>query len=99
MTGGHGESDSTAGRIRLRYWASLRAAAGVDSDLVGVAGAVSLAELKAQARDLHTGRRFADVLSTCSVLVDDQPASSHDPVEVKIHPGQCVEFLPPFAGG
>jgi plastocyanin len=39
------------------------------------------------------------VLSTCSVLVGDRPAATHDPATVTVRPGDTVEFLPPFAGG
>ena len=93
------QASSEANRITLRYWASLRAAAGVDTDDLAVDGATALAELTSRARSLHDSRKFADVLSTCSVLVDDRPATSHDPSAVEVHPGQTVEFLPPFAGG
>lgn len=94
------QTDSTAGQVRLRYWASARAAAGVEEDLVEVAGPVSLAELRDRACRLHAGSdRFSAVVGTCSVLVDDRPVASKDPGEVLVAPGQTVEFLPPFAGG
>jgi hypothetical protein len=93
------DSSSTGGQITLRYWASARAAAGVESDVVDVSGPVSLAELGAGARTLHPDRRFSDVLGTCSVLVGDQPVATEDPASVLVQPGQIVEFLPPFAGG
>jgi sulfur-carrier protein len=93
-------ADSPAGQVRLRYWAAARAAAGVEHDVVDVAGATTLAELKRRARELHTSSdRFAPVLETCSVLVGDQPVASEDPLSVEVLPGQTVEFLPPFAGG
>jgi sulfur-carrier protein len=90
----------TVGQVRLRYWASARAAAGVTEDVVDVDGAVTLASLQARARDLHaTSARFSAVLDTCSVLVGDRPVASEDPGSVHVPPGQTVEFLPPFAGG
>jgi molybdopterin converting factor small subunit len=84
----------------LRYWASARAAAGLEEDLLEVSGAVSLASLRERARALHAGsRRFSDVIDTCSVLLDDRPVGSSDPASVLVRAGQTVEFLPPFAGG
>ncbi len=85
--------------MTLRYWASLRAAAGVDEDTVEVSGPTSLADLTGRARRLHDSGRFADVLGTCSVLVGDRPANTENPESVLVPPGSTVEFLPPFAGG
>jgi len=86
--------------VTVRYWASARAAAGVSQDLIGVPGPVSLAALI----DLAVGRHdesagLRKVLHVCSVLVDDRPVRSSDPVDVLVEPGASVEFLPPFAGG
>lgn len=95
-----GQRDSTVGQVRLRYWASARAAAGVEEDQLDVSGPVSLAELCSRAKDLHeASARFSAVLDTCSVLVEDRPVTSEDPALVQVGPGQTVEFLPPFAGG
>lgn len=92
--------DSPAGHVRLRYWASARAAAGVEEDVLDVAGPVTLAVVKDRARQLHAeSARFAAVLDTCSVLVGDRPVSSGDPASIPIRAGETVEFLPPFAGG
>jgi molybdopterin converting factor small subunit len=91
---------SPAGHVRLRYWASARAAAGVDEDVLEVTGPVSLATLRTRAKRVHeSSERFAAVLDTCSVLVGDRPVASVDPAAVEIEPGETVEFLPPFAGG
>ena len=95
-----GETDSTAGQVRLRYWASARAAAGAEEDLLEVTGPVSLEALRERARALHAGStRFSAVLDTGSVLVGVRPVASEDPRSVQVDPGQTVEFLPPFAGG
>jgi sulfur-carrier protein len=92
--------DSAGGHVTLRYWASLRSAAGVAEDRIEVAGPVKLSELTGIALDLHAGTtRFAELLATCSVLVEDRPSSSADPAEVVVQRGETVEFLPPFAGG
>jgi sulfur-carrier protein len=95
-----GQGDSTAGQVRLRYWASARAAAGVAEDVLDVTGALSLETLRARAKQLHPASpRFAAVIDTCSVLVGDRPVASGDPASVEVEPGETVEFLPPFAGG
>jgi molybdopterin converting factor small subunit len=95
-----GQADSVAGHVRLRYWASARAAAGADEDILDVEAPVTLRALRERARALHaSSARFAAVLDTCSVLVGDRPVGSADPDAVVVEPGQTVEFLPPFAGG
>ena len=100
MDGHPGRTDSTAGHVRLRYWASARDAAGVAQEDLEVVGPLSLADVRAAARALHAGSaRFAAVLDSCSVLVGDRPVASADPAAVRVEPGDTVEFLPPFAGG
>lgn len=95
-----GQTSSPAGQVRLRYWASARAAAGVEEDVLEVTGPVTLHDLRERARALHAGAaRFSAVLDTCSVLVGDRPVASEDPGSVQVAPGETVEFLPPFAGG
>ena len=100
MSSSGAQSDSTAGQVRLRYWASARAAAGVELDVIEITAPVTLAELTGLAKALHaSSRRFGDVLDTCSALVDDRPVASADAASVEVRAGQTVEFLPPFAGG
>jgi molybdopterin synthase sulfur carrier subunit len=95
-----GQTDSPAGHVRLRYWASARDAAGVAEEVLDVAGTVSLADVRRRAKLLHAGSaRFAAVLDACSTLVGDRPVASADPETVRVEPGETVEFLPPFAGG
>lgn len=88
-----------ADEITLRYWAAAKAAAGTASDRVPAEGPMTVAELLGRAVALHPGTRLPDVLGVCAVLVEDRPASSEDPGEVLVQPGQTVQFLPPFAGG
>ena len=85
--------------IRVRYWASAKAAAGTDADELVVDGAITLADLRRAAADLHPGTRLAEVLAVCSTLVGDQPVGTADPTSYVVQPGSSVEFLPPFAGG
>lgn len=89
----------TAASVTVRYWASARAAAGVDSEVVEVPGGLSLAALVNALVERHPESRLASVLGVCSVLVGDRPAGSGDRAEVWVAPGDHVEFLPPFAGG
>lgn len=87
------------GTIRATYWASARAAAGCSADELEVEGPTSLSEVNARLVALHPGTRLAAVLSSCSVLVGEDPVSSRDADEVLIEPGSTIDFLPPFAGG
>lgn len=85
--------------VTVRYWASARAAAGVDGEVVEVGDGLTLAALVAVLVERHPGSRLKTVLGVCSVLVGDRPAGSGDRAEVWVAPGDQVEFLPPFAGG
>jgi molybdopterin converting factor small subunit len=100
MTGPDRESVSSAGTVTVRYWASARSAAGVESDSVPLVAGSTLADVLAAVRDLHRDRpRLADVVAVCSVLVGDRPVGSADPSKVALADGDVVELLPPFAGG
>ncbi len=79
----------------LRYWAGARAAAGVSEQSVE---APTLAEALDAAR---SGRdeRFAQVLSVCSFVVDEQPIGMTPHPDVLLAADTVVEVLPPFAGG
>jgi len=94
MPGGEG---ADAGDVTVRYWAALRAAAGVPADQVqpGPLDQV-LAEVGARHAD---GPRFGQVLGICSVLVDEEPLGARDPGAVEVGAGSVVDLLPPFAGG
>lgn len=88
------------GSVTVRYWASARAAAGVDADVVPVSAGMTLADVLALVRDLHSDRpRLDAVVAVCSVLVGDRPVGSADPAQVSVRAGDTVELLPPFAGG
>jgi sulfur-carrier protein len=84
-------------RVRVRYWAAARAAAGRDTDDVS---GETLAEVLDAVRSLHADKaKFAQVVGVCSVLVGERPVGSQDPATVRIGAGETVELLPPFAGG
>jgi len=83
--------------VTLRYWASLRAAAGLTEESVD---AETLAGALAEARVRHSDApRFAAVLSVCSAIVDGAPAGRRDQANIGLVEGSVVELLPPFAGG
>ena len=83
--------------VTLRYWASLRAAAGRTEEMVAVG---SLAAALAEARARHADSpRFEAILGICSVIVDGTPVGRRDHRDVPVGDGSVVELLPPFAGG
>jgi sulfur-carrier protein len=85
--------------VTVRYWASARAAAGLDEEYVEASTPLSLAALVERVVERHDNPRLEEVLGVCSVLVGDRPAGSGDRAQVEVRPGDHVEFLPPFAGG
>lgn len=85
--------------ITVRYWASARAAAGVESELVAASSPLSLAALVRLLVSRHPGSSLESVLGVCSVLVGERPAGTADRADFLVTPGDQVEFLPPFAGG
>ena len=85
--------------VRVHYWASAKAAAGVAGDDLPVEGPISLSEVLRRAVALHPDTRLGDVLKSCSALLGDRPVTAEDPDAVVVAPGSTVEFLPPFAGG
>lgn len=93
------EQASQTGTVQVRYWASARAAAGVDTESVTVTGPVSVTDLINDLIAQRSGPGAAElsrVLGVCSVLVGDQPTRDR---ETPVGAGSTVEFLPPFAGG
>ena len=79
----------------LRYWAGVRAAAGVASEQTS---ATTLAEALLLARSTRDDR-FAQVLAVCSFVVDGDPVGARDHAGVLLVDGGLVDVLPPFAGG
>lgn len=82
--------------VTLRYWASLRDAAGARTTNVS---ATTLAEALDAARRSHGSGRFTEILEVCSVMVNEHPIHGTDPAAVALHEGAVVDLLPPFAGG
>jgi molybdopterin converting factor small subunit len=84
-------------RVRVRYWASIKAAAGTPGD--DVCG-VNVAEVLTAVRRLHVDNpRFGRILEVCSVLLGERPLGTADPSQVRVEDGAVVDLLPPFAGG
>jgi molybdopterin synthase sulfur carrier subunit len=81
----------------IRYWAAAKAEAGTGEEPYR---AVTLADALEQARARHRDRpRFAEVLRSCSFLVDDRPVGLRDHAQVLLPDRGTLEVLPPFAGG
>jgi sulfur-carrier protein len=78
--------------VTLRYWAGLRAAAGMAEE---EAPGRTVAEVLDAARARHDDR-FTAVLAHCSVLLDGTQV--HDP-EQPVTAGTVLDCLPPYAGG
>jgi molybdopterin synthase sulfur carrier subunit len=90
-------AEAAAASVTVRYWASIKAAAGTGGD--DVLGN-TVGEVLAAVRDLHTGEpRFAEVLRVCSLLLDERPLGKADVDQVAVSPGAVLDVLPPFAGG
>lgn len=79
----------------LRYWAAIRAAAGVAEETTSAA---TLAHALEEARGRH-GERFSTVLARCSFVVDGDPVGRRDHATITLSDGGLVDCLPPFAGG
>lgn len=79
----------------FRYWASVKAAAGVGEEGVPAA---TLSEGLAAVRDRHDAR-FAEVLAVCALVVDGDPVGRRDHAAVTLAADSLVDCLPPFAGG
>lgn len=87
------------GSVTVSFWAAARAAVGVPTDEIPIAGSTRLSDLVAEVLRRYPGDHVGRVLGVCSVLVGDRPVGSQAPTEVWVEPGDRVEFLPPFAGG
>ena len=79
----------------LRYWAAIRAAAGVAEETTS---ARALAAALEEARARHD-ERFPPVLARCSFVVDGDPVGGRDHAAIALADGALVDCLPPFAGG
>lgn len=88
-------------QVRVRLWASARAAAGTDELTVSVgATEPTVADVRRAVVDALPGQPdLPRVLDVCSVLLGDRPLGTADAERVAVPAGTDLEFLPPFAGG
>jgi molybdopterin synthase sulfur carrier subunit len=85
-------------RIKIRYWAAAKQAAGTDEETVN---ADTLAAAIAIMIASHAGGdgRFAAVLARSSFLLDGQQPGNQAAESIALRDQQILEVLPPFAGG
>lgn len=82
-------------RVRIRYFAAARAAAGVDSEFLTLTGPRTVRGALRAAVDLH-GPSLGQVLRRCSYLLDEIAVHGE---ESFVADGDVLDVLPPFAGG
>ena len=86
--------------VTVRYWAAIKAAAGRAEDVVSSTAGQSVADVLTDVRGRHADNpRFEQVLSVCSLLLDERPIGTTDPAAVPVSAGALLDVLPPFAGG
>jgi len=76
----------------VRYWAGLRAVAGLAEEQVPAGPVESVLAAVRVRHDL----RFAEVLERCSLLLDGTQVHDH---AAPARPGALLDCLPPYAGG
>ena len=89
MTSGQGVTRSDVD-VRIRYWASARAAAGRDTE--NFRGR-DVGEVLQAAAAAHAG--LGVVLAVSTILQDGRAVTASQPLTE----GSTLEVLPPFAGG
>ncbi|WP_344863094.1 MoaD/ThiS family protein [Amycolatopsis ultiminotia] len=81
--------------IVVRYFASARAAAGLDEEKVELPAGCSVADAMHAVRELHQGE-LARVLDAASFLVNEVAVRDRTRT---LSDGSRLDVLPPFAGG
>lgn len=80
----------------MRYFASARAAAGVESEMLALPPqGCSMADVIHRLGERH-GPQLSRVLGACSFLLDEIVVRSP---QTQVHPSGVLDVLPPFAGG
>jgi len=82
------------GQVTVRYFAAARAAAGVETETVGVAPGSTVDDLVEQLSTRSS--KLAAVLDRCSFLCDGIAVRDR---AKPLATNQTVDVLPPFAGG
>ncbi|WP_018602059.1 MoaD/ThiS family protein [Mycobacterium sp. 155] len=80
--------------VTVRYFAAAAAAAGVETETLGLESGTTIEELVARLGDGND--ELARVLKRCSYLCDG--VAVHDKTRAVTAP-QTLDVLPPFAGG
>ncbi|MQA07334.1 MAG: MoaD/ThiS family protein [Pseudonocardiaceae bacterium] len=89
------ETEATAVRVTVRYFAAARAAAGTDTERIELPAEASVRDVLTVVRARHsTG--LARVLDAASYLLDGVAVRDHD---TAISDQSQLDVLPPFAGG
>ncbi|MGH3432629.1 MAG: MoaD/ThiS family protein [Thermocrispum sp.] len=82
-------------KVQVNFYASARAAAGVETEAVALPDGATLADLITHLDDQHPGP-LGRVLRAVSFLVDGVATTRRTSV---LPDGAQVDVLPPFAGG
>ena len=80
--------------MTVRFFAAARAAAGTESETLGVAPGTTIDDLVGQLRG--RGPDLATVLDRCSFLCDGVAVRDRG---ARLQTHQTIDVLPPFAGG
>ena len=81
--------------VRLRFFASARAATGLDEQSVSLPAGSTIAQTLARVT-AAPGQPLERVLARCSFLVNSVSTTDRETV---LGDGDTVDVLPPFAGG
>lgn len=81
--------------VTVRFFASAKAATGVDDVRIGLPSGASIADALRQLT-AAPGQPLEQVLSRCSFLVN---AVSTTDRATKLSDGDVIDVMPPFAGG
>lgn len=81
--------------VLVRYFASARAAVGLDEERLWLPGGGTVGDAIASLRTRHPDS-LARILEAASFLVDGVAARD---TELALHDGAELDILPPFAGG
>ncbi|GAA0925567.1 MoaD/ThiS family protein [Pseudonocardia zijingensis] len=84
---------TTTATLTVRYFAAARAAAGVETESLEVAGTVDDAVRAIRTRH---GAELGRVLDRCSFLLDEVAVRDR---ATPLPAGATLDVLPPFAGG
>ena len=84
-------------KVRIRYWAAAKEAAGMPEESVD---AVTLRDaLDAVVASRRPDTRLATVIARSSFLVNADPVGRMAKESIVLDEGAVIEVLPPFAGG